>query len=51
MSPSSQKQWTVQGSGSFDNLKYNESAKVEEVGDYDVLVKCAFVQILHDSFR
>ncbi|KAK8219257.1 hypothetical protein M8818_000991 [Zalaria obscura] len=39
MAPQTQKQWTVQGTGSFDALKLNESAKVAEVGDNDVLVK------------
>lgn len=40
MAPTTQKQWTVQGKGSFDNLKFNESAPVPKVGDNDVLVKC-----------
>lgn len=40
MAPQTQKQWTVQGTGSFDNLKFNEKASVPEIGDRDVLVKC-----------
>jgi hypothetical protein len=40
MSPSTMKQWTVEGKSGFDSLKYNESAKVPEVGETDVLVKC-----------
>ncbi|THW59595.1 NAD(P)-binding protein [Aureobasidium pullulans] len=39
MAPSTQKQWRVQGTGSFDNLKFNKEAPVPEVGDKDVLVK------------
>lgn len=40
MAPQTQKQWTVQGTGSFDNLKLNEKASVPKIGDNDVLVKC-----------
>ncbi|KAL1303532.1 hypothetical protein AAFC00_006906 [Neodothiora populina] len=39
MAPQTQKQWKVQGTGSFDNLKFNESASVPRIGDNDVLVK------------
>ncbi|PNS18900.1 Quinone oxidoreductase-like protein 2 [Sphaceloma murrayae] len=39
MAPTTQKQWTVQGKGNFDNLKFNESAAVPKIGDNDVLVK------------
>jgi hypothetical protein len=45
MAPSTQKQWRVQGTGSFDNLKFNKEAPVPEVGDKDVLVKCEFDRI------
>ncbi|RMZ72695.1 alcohol dehydrogenase [Pyrenophora seminiperda CCB06] len=31
--------WTVQGQNGFDSLKFNESAKIPEMGDMDVLVK------------
>lgn len=40
MAPSTQKQWQVQGTGSFDNLKFNESASVPKLGEKDILVKC-----------
>lgn len=40
MAPTTQKRWTVQEKGSFDALKFDENAKVPEVGDNDVLVKC-----------
>lgn len=49
MAPQTQKQWTVQGTGSFDALKLNESAKVAEVGDNDVLVKCKLQPVLQSS--
>lgn len=39
MAPQTQQQWTVQGTGSFDNLKLNEKAEVPKIGDNDVLVK------------
>lgn len=39
MAPSTTKQWTVNGTSGFDALKFDESAKVPEVGDKDVLVK------------
>jgi len=37
--PSTQKQWTVAGTTGFDDLKFNESAPIPEIGDKDVLVK------------
>lgn len=40
MAPQTQKQWRVQGTGSFENLTFNESAEVPKLGDKDVLVKC-----------
>ena len=33
------KAWTVQGKGSFDNLKYDENFKLSPLGDSEVLVK------------
>jgi len=39
MAPSTTKAWTVQGQDGFDSLKFNEQAKVPEIGDKDVLVK------------
>jgi len=45
MAPSTQKQWTVQGTGSFDTLKLNDEAKVPELGDKDVLVKFKAVSL------
>lgn len=39
MAPSTNKQWTVNGTEGFDALKFDESAAVPEVGDKDVLVK------------
>jgi hypothetical protein len=39
MAPSTTKQWTVEGKDGFDGLKFNESAKIPEVGDNEVLVK------------
>lgn len=49
MAPQTQKQWTVQGTGSFDNLKLNEQAKIPELGDSEVLVKCEFDMTLSVS--
>ena len=34
------KQWTVAGKSGFDDMKYDESAPIPEIGDKDVLVKC-----------
>ncbi|EUC50770.1 hypothetical protein COCMIDRAFT_81048 [Bipolaris oryzae ATCC 44560] len=39
MAPSTTKAWTVQGKDGFESLKFNEQAKVPEIGDKDVLVK------------
>ncbi|KAF2854072.1 NAD(P)-binding protein [Plenodomus tracheiphilus IPT5] len=39
MSPSTTKQWTVEGKSGFDSLKLNESASIPKIGDKDVLVK------------
>jgi hypothetical protein len=39
MAPSSTKQWTVEGKGDFEALKYDENASIQEIGDKDVLVK------------
>ena len=49
MAPKTQKQWTVQGKGNFDNLKWNESAPVPEIGDTDVLVKCKMTALLQNT--
>ena len=38
MSPSTTKQWTVQGQNGFDSLKFNEKAEVPQLGENDVLV-------------
>lgn len=53
MAPSSNKQWTVEGTTGFDSLTFNENAAIPEVGDKDVLVKstsalvlCTFLHIL-----
>jgi hypothetical protein len=39
MAPSTTKQWTVEGKDGFDGLKFDESAKIPEIGDNEVLVK------------
>ncbi|KAJ9644728.1 hypothetical protein H2201_006119 [Coniosporium apollinis] len=39
MAPQTCKQWTVEGTGGFDNLKFHKDAPVPKVGDKDVLVK------------
>ncbi|KAJ4301678.1 hypothetical protein N0V90_003771 [Kalmusia sp. IMI 367209] len=39
MSPSTTKQWTVEGKNGFDSLKWDEKAPVPSLGDKDVLVK------------
>jgi hypothetical protein len=39
MAPSSTKQWTVEGKGDFEALKFDENASIQEIGDKDVLVK------------
>jgi hypothetical protein len=39
MAPSTTKAWSVQGKDGFESLKFNEQAKVPEVGDKDVLIK------------
>ncbi|EFQ88163.1 hypothetical protein PTT_16078 [Pyrenophora teres f. teres 0-1] len=39
MAPTTTKAWTVQGQDGFDSLKFNEQAKIPEMGDMDVLVK------------
>ena len=36
--PKTSKGWTVQGQGSFDNLKFNET-NIPDLGDTQVLVK------------
>ena len=40
MPGSTQKQWTVQGTKGFDDLKFDENAQIPQIGDRDVLVKC-----------
>lgn len=37
--PKTGKSWTIDGKGSFDNLKFNKEAPVPEISDYEVLVK------------
>jgi NADPH:quinone reductase-like Zn-dependent oxidoreductase len=44
MAPSTNKQWTFEGTDGFDSLKYNENASIPEVGDRDVLVKSTLVK-------
>ncbi|KAL5113969.1 hypothetical protein ACEQ8H_008151 [Pleosporales sp. CAS-2024a] len=39
MAPSTTKQWTVSGKDGFDSLRFDQNAKVPEIGDKDVLVK------------
>jgi hypothetical protein len=39
MAPTTTKAWTVHGKNGFDALKFNEQAKIPEMGDKDVLLK------------
>jgi len=42
MAPTSMRQWTIEGQNGFDSLKLNEKASVPQLGEKDVLVKCAY---------
>ncbi|KAI9799804.1 MAG: hypothetical protein M1825_004364 [Sarcosagium campestre] len=37
--PTKIKQWTIQGTGGFDNLRYNDAASLASVGESEVLVR------------
>jgi hypothetical protein len=39
MTPSTQKQWTVNGHDGIESFKLNENAPVPQLGEKDVLVK------------
>jgi len=39
MAPTTTATWRVEGKGSFDNLKFDKSAPLPELGDHDVLIK------------
>ncbi|KIY43420.1 NAD(P)-binding protein [Fistulina hepatica ATCC 64428] len=39
MAPSTQKQWTIQGTSGFDSLKFDKNAPISGIGDHDVLVR------------
>ncbi|KAK4979471.1 hypothetical protein LTR28_004460 [Elasticomyces elasticus] len=39
MAPKTQKQWTVEGTNGFDDLKFSTDAPVPEIGEKDVLVQ------------
>ncbi|RDW85291.1 alcohol dehydrogenase-7 [Coleophoma cylindrospora] len=45
MVPETARQWSVQGSGSLDNLKFNQQAPVPKLGDYDVLVRFKYASL------
>lgn len=38
MAPTTTKRWTVEGRGSFDNLKFREEAEIPKLGDHNILV-------------
>lgn len=42
MAPTTQKSWTVAGKTGFQDLKFSTDAPVPQIGDKDVLVKCAY---------
>jgi len=48
MAPNTQRRWVIAGKGDFDALKL-EDGDVPEVGDTDVLVKCAYQKEVDDS--
>ena len=43
--PTTTAQWTVEGQNGFDGLKFDESAKIPELGDHDCLVKIDAVSL------
>ena len=45
MAPTTTKAWTVHGKSGFDALKFNEQAKVPEMGDKDVLLKSMHIRL------
>lgn len=38
MTPTTNKQWSIQGQNGFDSLKFNERAELPKLGETDVLV-------------
>ena len=39
MAPTTTRQWTVEGTSGFDDLKFNEKAPIPQLAENDVLVK------------
>jgi NADPH:quinone reductase-like Zn-dependent oxidoreductase len=37
--PKTTPQWTIEGTNGFDSLKFDESAKLPQLGDHDCLVQ------------
>ncbi|KAH9212014.1 chaperonin 10-like protein [Leptodontidium sp. 2 PMI_412] len=45
MTPTTTRQWSIQGQTGFDNLKFNASAPIPKLGDHDVLVKIHYASL------